>query len=121
MKAAILKTLLIASLRTADPVATSRRLLGALVAKDAELRPVEDPAVQRARAALARDMQPLAEALWQAGQTDDAVAFRAGLRKLSRELARKAFVPGGGQLAATLALESAKAFTTPYPTPIDDV
>lgn len=109
MKSAMLKTLLIASLRTADPVGTSRRVVTALAAREAEVRSAEKALPQPFRTALATDMQPLGEALWSAMQTSDAVAMRAGLKKLS---ARMGDFTRGGALAAVLALESAKAFTT---------
>jgi hypothetical protein len=86
MKTAPLKALLVASLRTADPVGTSRRVVAALAAKAAEVRTVDANAMQPFRAAFAEDMQPLGEALWQAIQTTDPVAMRAGLRKLSRRM-----------------------------------
>lgn len=86
MKALALKALLIASLRTADPVGTSRRVVAALAAKAPARSQMPDEDVQLVREAFAKDMQPLGEALWEAIQTSDPVAMRAGLRKLSRRM-----------------------------------
>jgi proline dehydrogenase len=81
MKALALKALLIASLRTADPVGTSRRVVAALAAKAPARSQMPDEDVQLVREAFAKDMQ-----LWEAIQTSDPVAMRAGLRKLSRRM-----------------------------------
>lgn len=111
MKTAALKALLVASLRTADPVGTSRRVVAALAAKERQEARVQRPAeedMQPFRTALAGDLRPVAEALWQASRTDDAVAMRAGLRKISRSLVGM----DAPALAAELALASAKAFST---------
>lgn len=110
MKAAALKVLLIASLRTEDPVRTARRVAGALAAKAAEVQ-VMDPAlaarVQELRTALAGDLQPLAEALWRTVNTDDVVAMRAGLRMISKKIADYDRADG---LADALAVAMADAF-----------
>lgn len=107
MKTAALKALLVASLRTADPVGTSRRVVAALAAKAAEVRTADAETMQPFRAAFAEDMQPLGEALWQAIQTTDPVAMRAGLRKLSR---RMGDFTAADALGEELAVAMAEAF-----------
>jgi hypothetical protein len=106
MKTAALKALLIASLRTADPVGTSRRVVAALAAKAPARSQMPDEDVQLVREAFAEDMQPLGEALWQALQTTDPVAMRAGLRKLSR---RMGDFTRGSALGEAMAILSADA------------
>jgi hypothetical protein len=107
MKSAAVKALLIASLRTADPIGTSRRVVAGLAAKAAEVSPADAETMQPFRGAFAEEMQPLGAALWEAIQTTDPVAMRAGLRKLSR---RMGDFTQGTALGELLALESAKAF-----------
>ena len=109
MKVAAVKALIIAALRTAEPVFTARRVVGALSAK-AEVRTAEDAEMQPFRTALADDLRPLGDALWQAMQTPDGEAMRAGLRKIAAGLATR---PSGDALAGALALASAREFLTP--------
>lgn len=103
MKSAAVKALLIASLRTADPIGTSRRVVAGLAihakAGADKLQPF--------RKAMAADTAPLGEALWEAIQTTDPVAMRAGLRKIAR---RMGDFTTGTALGELLATESAKAF-----------
>ena len=70
--------------------------------------PAEDPAMQALRAALAKDLQPLGDALFAAWQTGDLPAMTAALKKISRNM------PALAGDAANLSDELAKSMADAY-------
>lgn len=66
--------------------------------------------VQSFREALAKDMQPLGDALWNAWHEGDMAATTAALRKISSEM--PSIAPEATELASQLADEFSTAFTT---------
>ena len=90
------------------PADQARRIVSAIVAKDAPVDP-DAKDLQAIRDAVAADLRPIADAMWKAYQEGDIVAVQAALKKIIAQ----GEIPVGKNLAKTLSAAAERTWLHP--------